>query len=97
MWWEYVGETDWQLLDVFSSGTSVPAINLVLEYLNSDLEAIIKDRSFVFRASDIKSWMFMLCRGLEYCHRHWCLHRVRCLADPRISSQATYSFRRRAS
>ncbi|CCV00362.1 unnamed protein product [Malassezia sympodialis ATCC 42132] len=63
------------LLDVFSSGASVPSINLVLEYLNTDLEAIIKDRSLVFRANDIKSWMFMLCRGIEYCHRHWCLHR----------------------
>lgn len=48
----------------------------MLEYLNTDLEAIIKDRSLVFRAGDIKSWMFMLCRGLEYCHRNWCLHRV---------------------
>lgn len=82
MWWEYVKVAHWQLLDVFSSGASVPSINLVLEYLNTDLEAIIKDRSLVFRANDIKSWMFMLCRGIEYCHRHWCLHRVRRLTYP---------------
>lgn len=63
------------LLDVFSSGAAAPAINLVLEYLNTDLELVIKDRSLVFTAADIKSWMLMLCRGLEYCHRHWCLHR----------------------
>ncbi|WFD34587.1 [pyruvate dehydrogenase (acetyl-transferring)] kinase [Malassezia cuniculi] len=64
------------LLDVFSSGTNPPSINLVLEYLNTDLEAIIKDRALIFTANDIKSWMLMLCRGLEYCHRNWCLHRV---------------------
>ena len=63
------------LLDVFSSGASIQSINLVLEYLNTDLEAIIKDRSLLFRESDIKSWMNMLCRGIEYCHRNWCLHR----------------------
>ena len=63
------------LLDVFSSGASTQSINLVLEYLNTDLEAIIKDRSLLFRESDIKSWMNMLCRGIEYCHRNWCLHR----------------------
>lgn len=81
MWWAYVASLTWQLLDVFSSGSTVPSINLVLEYLNTDLEAIIKDRSLVFRAGDIKSWMFMLCRGIEYCHRHWCLHRVRYTTD----------------
>ncbi|WFD03376.1 [pyruvate dehydrogenase (acetyl-transferring)] kinase [Malassezia obtusa] len=63
------------LLDVFSSGASSPSINLVLEYLNTDLEAIIRDRSLLFSAGDIKSWMLMLCRGMDYCHRNWCLHR----------------------
>ncbi|WFD30528.1 [pyruvate dehydrogenase (acetyl-transferring)] kinase [Malassezia sp. CBS 17886] len=63
------------LLDVFSSGATNPSINLVLEYLNTDLEAIVKDRQLLFTAGDIKGWMFMLCRGLEFCHRHWCLHR----------------------
>ncbi|PKI84797.1 [pyruvate dehydrogenase (acetyl-transferring)] kinase [Malassezia vespertilionis] len=63
------------LLDVFSSGGASPSINLVLEYLNTDLEATIKDRSLLFSASDVKSWMQMLCRGIEYCHRNWCLHR----------------------
>ncbi|KAI3629002.1 hypothetical protein CBS9595_000074 [Malassezia furfur] len=63
------------LLDVFSSGTGAPSINLVLEYLNTDLEAIIRDRALLFSAGDIKSWMLMLCRGMDYCHRNWCLHR----------------------
>jgi cyclin-dependent kinase 7 len=63
-----------QLLDVFSSKTN---LNLVLEFLETDLEAVIKDRSSVFLPADIKSWMAMTVRGLEYCHRNWLLHRVR--------------------
>ena len=62
-----------QLLDVFSSKTN---LNLVLEFLDSDLEMIIKDRSLVFLPADIKSWMAMMFRGLEFCHRNHILHRV---------------------
>jgi cyclin-dependent kinase 7 len=53
-------------------------LNLVLEYLDSDLEQIIKDKSVVFTAADIKSWMLMTLRGVEHCHRNWILHRVSC-------------------
>ncbi|CAE6447147.1 unnamed protein product [Rhizoctonia solani] len=49
-----------ELLDVFSSKTN---LNLVLEFLETDLEAIIKDRSNVFLPADIKSWMAMTLRG----------------------------------
>jgi len=62
-----------QLLDVFSSKKN---LNLVLEYLDSDLEMIIKDRSVVFLPADMKSWMAMTFRGLEFCHRNFILHRV---------------------
>ncbi|KAF7309578.1 Cmgc cdk cdk7 protein kinase [Mycena indigotica] len=61
-----------ELLDVFSSKTN---LNLVLEFLESDLERVIKDRSLVFLPADIKSWMAMTFRGLEFCHRNWILHR----------------------
>jgi cyclin-dependent kinase 7 len=37
---------------------------------------VIKDRSLVFLPADIKSWMAMTLRGLEFCHRNWILHRV---------------------
>ncbi|KAK9314355.1 kinase-like domain-containing protein [Lipomyces starkeyi] len=64
-----------ELIDVFiSSGTS-RSLNLVLEYLSADLEMIIKDRSVVFTAADIKSWMRMTFAGLYHCHRHNVLHR----------------------
>ena len=62
-----------QLLDVFSSKKN---LNLVLEFLDTDLENIIKDRSLVFLPADIKSWMAMTFRGLEFCHRNFILHRV---------------------
>ncbi|KAJ8516619.1 hypothetical protein ONZ45_g6083 [Pleurotus djamor] len=61
-----------ELLDVFSSKTN---LNLVLEFLDSDLEMVIKDRTLVFLPADIKSWMAMTFRGLEFCHRNWILHR----------------------
>jgi len=60
-------------MDVFSSKTN---LNLVLEFLDSDLEMIIRDRSLVFLPADIKAWMAMTLRGLEFCHRNFILHRV---------------------
>ncbi|CCF50055.1 hypothetical protein NDA11_004464 [Ustilago hordei] len=64
-----------KMVDVFSSGSSSPSLNLVLEFLDTNLEALIKDKALIFTQADIKSWMAMLCRGMEYCHRNWVLHR----------------------
>ncbi|KAJ2004988.1 TFIIH complex serine/threonine-protein kinase subunit kin28 [Coemansia sp. RSA 2322] len=61
-----------ELIDVFSHKTS---LNLVLEFLDTDLEIVIKDKSLVFMPADIKSWMMMALRGLDHCHRCWLLHR----------------------
>ncbi|GAA5997079.1 hypothetical protein JCM5350_000814 [Sporobolomyces pararoseus] len=61
-----------KLVDVFSNKSN---LNLVLEFLDTDLEAVIKDKSLVFQAGDIKSWMYMTLKGLEFCHRNWILHR----------------------
>lgn len=63
-------------------------LNLVLEFLDSDLEAVIRDKHLVFQQSDVKSWMLMTMKGLDFCHRNWILHRVRChLFPPLFSSQ----------
>ena len=62
-----------QMLDVFSAKQN---LNLVLEFLTTDLELIIKDRSIIFRPNDIKSWMAMTLRGVDWCHKHYVLHRV---------------------
>ncbi|KAI8052270.1 kinase-like domain-containing protein [Syncephalis plumigaleata] len=61
-----------ELLDVYAHKGNM---NLVLEYLDSDLEQIIKDRSLVFTAANIKSWMLMTLRGIDHCHRNWIVHR----------------------
>lgn len=62
-----------QLLDVFSVKQN---INLVLEFLDTDLESVIRDKALIFQNADIKSWMAMSLRGLEYIHRNGVLHRV---------------------
>ncbi|KAL8279956.1 hypothetical protein RQP46_007537 [Phenoliferia psychrophenolica] len=61
-----------ELLDVFSNKAN---LNLVLEFLDTDLEAVIKDQALTFQTANIKSWMLMTMKGLEYCHRNWILHR----------------------
>ncbi|OCF57022.1 CMGC/CDK/CDK7 protein kinase [Kwoniella mangroviensis CBS 10435] len=60
------------LLDVFSVKQN---INLVLEFLDTDLEAVIRDKALIFQNADIKSWIAMSLRGLEYIHRNGVLHR----------------------
>lgn len=61
-----------ELLDVYSSETN---INLVLEYLPSDLEGLIKDKSVIFGSAEVKSWLLMTLRGIHHCHRNFILHR----------------------
>jgi cyclin-dependent kinase 7 len=51
------------------------AIHLVLEYIEFDLEAILKNKSIVIMPGDIKAWMHMLLRGLLECHNNLFIHR----------------------
>ncbi|PVV03785.1 hypothetical protein BB560_001720 [Smittium megazygosporum] len=59
-------------MDVF---TNKQNLNLVIEYLETDLELLIKDKNLVFISADIKSWMFMMLKGLDHCHQSWIIHR----------------------
>ncbi|RKP18161.1 Pkinase-domain-containing protein [Rozella allomycis CSF55] len=61
-----------KLFDVFSHKKN---LNMVLEFLDADLEHLIKDTNVVFMPADIKSWMWMLFNGLSYCHMHFVVHR----------------------
>ncbi|GAA5999674.1 CDC2/CDK family serine/threonine-protein kinase [Rhodotorula paludigena] len=61
-----------ELVDVFSNKSN---LNLVLEFLDTDLEAVIRDKDLVFQGADIKSWMLMTLKGLDFCHQNWILHR----------------------
>ena len=61
-----------KLRDVFSHKSS---INLVLEFLDADLEMIIKNKNVAFNLPDVKSWMLMTLRGLRHIHKSFFLHR----------------------
>ena len=50
-------------------------MNLILEFLDYDLEMLIKNKSIVFSAANVKSWILMTLRGLSHCHEHYILHR----------------------
>lgn len=52
-----------------------PCLRKVFEYMESDLEALIKDRTLILSEADVKSYMQMLLRSLDFCHSHWVLHR----------------------
>ncbi|XP_039399675.1 cyclin-dependent kinase 7 isoform X1 [Mauremys reevesii] len=60
------------LLDAFGHKSN---ISLVFDFMETDLEVIIKDSSLVLTQSHIKAYMLMTLQGLEYLHRHWILHR----------------------
>ncbi|XP_037090136.1 cyclin-dependent kinase 7-like [Pollicipes pollicipes] len=60
------------LLDVFGHKSNV---SLVFDFMDTDLEIIIKDMSLVLKQSDVKAYTLMTLRGLEYLHMNWILHR----------------------
>lgn len=60
------------MIDIFMAYNN---LNLVLEFLPSDLEVVIKDRNILFTPADIKSWMLMTLRGVHHVHRNFILHR----------------------
>jgi len=60
------------LVDVFGHKSNV---SLVMDFMDTDLEQIIKDQNIVFVASHIKSYLLQTLLGLEYLHINWILHR----------------------
>ena len=69
------------LLDVWvpsssSTKSTVGNLHFVLPFYDFDLEALIKDARIVFTPADIKTWMWMMLSGIEYCHERDILHRV---------------------
>lgn len=60
------------LLDAFGSRTH---FSLVFDFMDTDLENIIKDQSIILTTAHIKSYILMTLQGLEYLHLHWILHR----------------------
>jgi len=60
------------LMDVFGHKSNV---SLVFDFMDTDLEIIIKDTELVLRPSDVKAYTLMTLKGLEYLHMNWILHR----------------------
>lgn len=60
------------LLDVFGYKSNV---SLVFDFMDTDLEVIIKDNNIILTPANIKSYLVQTLKGLEYLHKNWILHR----------------------
>ncbi|KAH7710353.1 cyclin-dependent kinase 7 [Aphelenchoides avenae] len=60
------------LRDVTGDKTNV---SLVFDFMETDLENVIKDRSIILQLTHIKNISMQTLLGLEHLHRHWILHR----------------------
>ncbi|XP_044736120.1 cyclin-dependent kinase 7 [Chrysoperla carnea] len=60
------------LLDVFGHKSNV---SLVFDFMDTDLEILIKDTTIVLTPANIKAYTLMTVQGLEYLHLNWILHR----------------------
>uniref|UniRef100_A0A3Q0S9B5 [RNA-polymerase]-subunit kinase n=1 Tax=Amphilophus citrinellus TaxID=61819 RepID=A0A3Q0S9B5_AMPCI len=60
------------LLDAFGHKSN---ISLVFDFMETDLDVIIKDTSLVLTPANIKACILVTLQGLEYIHQHWVLHR----------------------
>eukprot|EP00088_Acartia_fossae_P066608 TRINITY_DN8268_c1_g1_i1.p1 TRINITY_DN8268_c1_g1~~TRINITY_DN8268_c1_g1_i1.p1 ORF type:complete len:343 (-),score=81.75 TRINITY_DN8268_c1_g1_i1:176-1204(-) len=61
-----------ELVDVFGHRSNV---SIVMNFMDTDLEIIIKDTSLILTAANIKSYTLQTLLGLEYLHSNWILHR----------------------
>lgn len=50
-------------------------IHLILPYMESNLEVIIRSKKLVFMPQDVKAWMLMICKGIHECHSRFIIHR----------------------
>lgn len=50
-------------------------ISLILDFMDTDLEVIVRDPTIILSAGDIKAYLLMTLQGLEYLHKNWILHR----------------------
>jgi cyclin-dependent kinase 7 len=61
-----------ELVDVFGHKSNV---SIVMNFMDTDLEIIIKDTSLILTAANIKCYTLQTLLGLEYLHSNWILHR----------------------
>jgi len=60
------------LLDVFGQRSNV---SLVFDFMETDLEIIVRDETIILTPANIKSYLIMSLKGLHYLHTNWILHR----------------------
>ncbi|EYC01010.1 hypothetical protein Y032_0111g247 [Ancylostoma ceylanicum] len=60
------------LRDVIGSRTN---IQLVFDFMETDLEHVVKDRDIILMPPHIKNMAMQTLLGLEFLHAHWILHR----------------------
>lgn len=60
------------LFDIFIHNN---AMHIILEYIETNLEVIIKNKKIILMPSDIKSWLLMILKGLYAIHRKFVIHR----------------------
>ena len=60
------------VLDVFNYHSN---LNVVLDYMEYDMEALVKDMRVKLGGGDVKRMLREVLKGVEYCHRKWVLHR----------------------
>ncbi|VDL82501.1 unnamed protein product [Nippostrongylus brasiliensis] len=60
------------LRDVIGSRTN---IQLVFDFMETDLEHVVKDREIILMPPHIKNMAMQTLLGLEFLHAHWILHR----------------------
>ncbi|NP_001311640.1 cyclin-dependent kinase D-3-like [Nicotiana tabacum] len=61
-----------ELIDAFPHKGN---LHLVFEFMETDLEAVIRDRNIFLSPADIKSYIQMTLKGLAFCHKKYVLHR----------------------
>ncbi|KAL6178199.1 hypothetical protein ACLB2K_049718 [Fragaria x ananassa] len=61
-----------ELIDAFPHKGN---LHLVFEFMETDLEAVIRNHNIVLSPADIKSYIQMTLKGLAVCHKKWVLHR----------------------
>lgn len=51
-------------------------MSLVFDFMETDLEVIIRESRLILTSANIKAYMIMTLKGLNYLHNNWILHRV---------------------
>ena len=62
-------------LSVLRLVINIQPVLQVFEYMETDLEIVIKDKNVTLGPSDVKAYLQMLLKGLGFCHSRWVLHR----------------------